>query len=169
MCRCWRVTASEQPGHWLQTGTVRERGEAPLLFISNYSWENTANLVCTMSCEGHHTVFRVGHRSNGLDVAGVCSSEVLQKERLFTKRGAWIPDMSLLRKGCECSLFLLLPPLCQPNALPPLPTPQPPPPCTQNVSTQIRTGDRGCVYGRSGWWVGWLVEEQEGVCMGGVL
>lgn len=52
-----------------------------------------------------------------------CSSEVLQKKRLSSDRRAWIPDMSLLRKGCECSLFRLLPPLCQPNALPPLPPP----------------------------------------------
>lgn len=98
-----------------------------------------------------------------------------EKERLFTERGAWIPDMSLLRKGCECSLFLLLPPLCQPDALPPpLPTQ-----CSERLypNKDRRPGD-ACMGGVGGGLVGELRGEGacggvcvsgRGVCVGGCM
>lgn len=69
--------------------------------------------------------------------------------------------MSLLRKGCECSLFLLLPPLCQPSALPSLPSNEHSERLYPNKDR--RPGDACMGGGVGGGWVVWMVGlEQRG-------
>lgn len=58
----------------------------------------------------------MGYNSIWVCLVGCCCA-VCEREALMESE-AYIPDMSLLRKGCERSLFLLLPLLCQPDAPP---------------------------------------------------
>lgn len=54
---------------WWHSEGGKEGGAATLLFISNYSRENTAILLRTASCEEQQTAFSLTGRSDDLDGA----------------------------------------------------------------------------------------------------
>lgn len=70
---------------------MREGAVAALLFMSNYSRENTTNLFCTASCEEQQTVLSTTTDLTTLVelrvLTRVCSREVLQKRGSSPREG----------------------------------------------------------------------------------